>query len=90
MKNRSEKEMMQNFRNLTKDMKSRGIKPGFHFIDDEASTALDTTMNPINIKYQLFPPRNHIENIAERAIQTPQNHFIAVLCNVDKDFHLQL
>ena len=44
----------------------------------------------MNIKYQLVPPRNQILNNAERAIQTSKNHFIAGLCSVDKDFHLQL
>ena len=82
--------MIRDFTYLTEDLKSQGIHPGFHFMDNKASTALNLTMTIMNIKYQLVPPSNHRTNNAERAIQTFKNHFIAVLCSVDKDFHLQL
>ena len=59
-------------------------------MDNEASTALNMTMTTMNINYQLVSPSNHRENNAERLVQTFKNHFIAVLCSVDKDFHLQL
>ena len=59
-------------------------------MDNEASTALKLTMTTMNIKYQLVPASNHRANNSERAIQTFKNHFIAGLCSVDKDFHLQL
>ena len=39
---------------------------------------------------KLFPPAVHRRNAAERAIRTFQNHFIAGLCSVDKDFPLHL
>ena len=42
MKNRSDKEMIQDFTGLTTDFKSRGINPGFHVMYNEASTALKT------------------------------------------------
>ena len=47
-------------------------------------------MTTINIKYQLVPPSNHIANNVEISIQTFKKNFIAVLCSVDKYFHLQL
>ena len=53
-------------------------------MDNEASTDLNMTMTSMNIKYNLVIPSNHIPNNAERAIQTFKNHFIAVLCRVDK------
>ena len=59
-------------------------------MDNEASTSLKMKMTTMNIKDQLVPPSNHIANNAKRAIQTFKNHFIARLCSVDKDFHLQL
>ena len=58
-KNRSDKEMIRAFASLTEDFKSRGIHPGFYFMDNEASTALKLTMSTLNIKYQLVPPNNH-------------------------------
>ena len=40
--------------------------------------------------YELVPPGNHRRNIAERAIQTAKNHFVAVLCGSHHDFPMQL
>ena len=47
-------------------------------------------MTKMDIKYQVVPPSNHMENNSERVIKTFKNHFIAGLCSVNKDFHLQL
>ena len=46
-------------------------------------------MTSMNIKYQLVPPSDHIENNVERAVQTFRNHFIAGMFSVDKYFHLR-
>ena len=59
-------------------------------MDIEESTSLNMTMNSINIKYQLVPPRNHRANNVERVIQNFKKHFIEGLCIIDKDFHLKL
>ena len=90
MNNRSDKEMIRDFTSLTEYLKIQVIKPCFHFMDNEASTALRMTMTSMNIKYQLFPPSIHRANNVERAIQILRNHFAVVLCSVDKDFHLKL
>ena len=82
MNNICDKEMIRVFRYLTEYLKIQRIHPGFHFMDNEASTALKLTMTTINIKYQLVPPSNHRAINAERAIQTFKNHFIAGLCIV--------
>ena len=66
MKNRSDKETIRDFTSLTEDLKSRGINPGFHFMENEAYTALKLTMTTMKIKYQLVPPSNHRANNAER------------------------
>ena len=59
-------------------------------MDNEVYTDLKLTMTNMNIKYQLFPPSNHRENNADRAIQIFNNRFILRLCRVDEYFHLQL
>ena len=61
---------MQVFIDLTEDLKRCGINPDFHFMDNEASTALNMKITAMNIKYQLVPPSNLIANNAYRAIQT--------------------
>ena len=89
MKNRSDKKMIRAFISSTEDLKYLGIHPGFHFMDNEASAALNMTMTTMNIKYQLFPPSNHRANNAVIVIQTFNSHFIVGMCRLDKDFHLQ-
>ena len=76
MKNRSDKEMIRDFTELTEYLKSHKINPGFHFIYNEAYTSLNMTMTTMNIKYQLFPPSNHIAKNSERAIKTFKTYFI--------------
>ena len=74
MNNRSDKEMIRAFTYLTGDLQIQGIHPVLHFMDNEASTALNLTMPTINIKYQLVPPSNHRAKNANREIQTFKNH----------------
>ena len=62
MKKRCDKEMIRGFTSLTEDLKIRGIHPGFHFMDNEASYALNLTMTTMNINYQLVPPSKHRKN----------------------------
>ena len=40
--------MVQAFTELTEDLKIRGIKPGFHLMDNEASAPLEITMTSIS------------------------------------------
>ena len=51
--NRSEEYVIRAFTSLTEDLKIPGIQPGFHSMDNTASTALNTIMTTMNIKYQL-------------------------------------
>ena len=88
-KNISDKEMIRAFTELTGHLKRRRIIPGFHFMDNEASTYLKTTMITMDIKYQLVPPSNHREKNAERSKQNFKNNFIAGTCSVDKNSNLQ-
>ena len=62
MNNRSDKEMIWAFTELTEDFKIPITNAVFHFMDKEASTALNMTMTTMNIKYHLFPQSNHRAN----------------------------
>ena len=62
MKNRSDREMIHAFTELTIDLKIRGFYPGFHIIENEASTARKKAITTKNIKYQSMPPSNHRAN----------------------------
>ena len=50
MKNRSDKEMIWSFIELTEDLKRSGINQVFHFMDNDKSTAFKITMTTIEIK----------------------------------------
>ena len=55
MNNISDKEMTQAFTELTVYLKIRGIKPGFHFMDNEASIALKWKFQPWTSSTNWFP-----------------------------------
>ena len=82
--------MIQAFTDLTEDLKRRRIKIGFHFMDIEASTDLNMTMNSMHIKYKLVPSSSHRANNGGIEIQNFKKHFISGLFSIDKDFHLKL
>ena len=84
MKNRSNKEIIWVFTELTKDLKSRGINPGFNFKDNESLASLELSMTTMDIEYHWFSQSNYREYNVERSIQDFKNYFILVLCSVDK------
>ena len=90
MQNISDKEIIRDFTELTTYLKSLEINPGFHFIDNEALTALKMARKTMEIKYHLVSPITHKESTVERNIQTLNKHFIVGICSADKYFHLQL
>ena len=47
--------MILAFTELKTDLKIRGINPGFNFVGNEASTAMNIEMKTIDINYQLTP-----------------------------------
>ena len=50
LENRSDKEMILYFTELTTDFKRRKIKPGFHFMDNGALPYLKMIMIAVDIK----------------------------------------
>ena len=50
-KNRGNKEVIRAFTELTADLKSRGINPGFHFMDNEASKRFKNDNNNHGLTY---------------------------------------
>ena len=57
-----------------------------YILDNEANLALKNAMAMENVTYQLVPSHNKCAYLAERAIQTFKNHFIAGLCSCDPAF----
>jgi hypothetical protein len=67
-----------------------GVNPKMHILDNECSAKFKERIKLNNMKYQLIPPHNHRQNIAEKAIQVFKAHFTSILCNADKLFPLLL
>ena len=92
MKNRTSGNMIRAYQALIDRLKSAGITPNSHILDNECSTDFKQAIGDNNMTYQLVPPYNHRCNMAEKAIQTQtfKAHFIRILCGADKDFPLHL
>ena len=67
---------------------ARGLTPELQRLDNEASAALQRSMQTKNVNFQLVPPHNHRRNAAERCIRTFKNHFIAGICSTHPNFPL--
>ena len=57
-------------------------------LDNEISNDLKQSFKINQTNYQLVPPHSHLQNLAERAIQTWKNHFKAGLASADPNFPL--
>jgi hypothetical protein len=86
LRNRTEGELMKTYQKLVDRLKSYGIIPKHHILDNEASEDFKATILSNGMDYQLVPPHIHRRNIAERAIQTWKDHFIAIMSGVDQTF----
>ena len=58
-------------------------------LDNEALEAFKKEIKK-NCKIQMVSPDNHRQNLAERAIQTFNNHFKLVIVGVDDSFPMRL
>jgi len=66
----------------------QGHPPDLHILDNECSQDLKDAFFRYQIRFQRVPPEEHRVNAAERAIRTFKNHFVSILCTVDKQFPL--
>eukprot|EP00804_Cyclotella_cryptica_P006176 CCRYP_015258-RA/>CCRYP_015258-RA protein AED:0.58 eAED:0.58 QI:0/0/0/0.5/1/1/2/0/438 len=89
-KNRSEGEMILVQTWALQRMKVCGLAPTRQVLNNEASAAYKQAIRDSGMTYQLVPPDNHRRNLAEKAIQTWKDHFIAALSGTAEKFPLQL
>ena len=90
MRSRVYGKMCRAYQTLVDRLKERGIKPTMHILDNECSAEFKALISENEMKYQLVPPHDHRSNVAEKAIQTFKDRFVAVLCGTDDNFPLQL
>jgi hypothetical protein len=90
MKNCMAGKMIQGYQCLIDQLKSAGITPTHHILDNECLEEFKATIKKNNMMYQLVPLHDHQRNLAEKAIQTFKAHFISILCGTNTDFPLHL
>ena len=90
MKNRTEGEMIKAYLSLIQRLKNAKIKPKHQILDNEALEEYKRIIKENGMTYQLVPPDMHRRNMAEKAIQTFKDHFVAILSGVDASFPMHL
>jgi hypothetical protein len=88
MNSRSASEWVNSYGIIHQELTSKGFKPKFQTLDNEASAALKNFFTTNDVGYQLVPPHCHRRNAAERSIHTFKESFVAGLLSVDPDFPL--
>jgi hypothetical protein len=72
------------------DLTSKGFKPKLNVMDNQATNHFKQFLTKQDCRLQLVELHNHRVNMAEQAIQTFKNAFIAALATTDSEFLLQL
>lgn len=90
MMSRTAESILKAYQKIHTMLVKAGHRPKLQRLDNECSAILKDFMSAESVEYQLVPPHVHRRNAAERGIRTFQNHFIAGLCSVDKNFPLHL
>ena len=71
-------------------MKLCYIIPCHQVLNNEASAAYNEVTQLSGMTYQLVPPDDHRQNLAEKSIQTWKNYIIGVLSGMDDSFLMHL
>ena len=87
LKDSTDGSLIQAYQTLWKRITASGvIQPKMHILDNEVSVRFKAEIKK-NCEMQLV---THRRNLAERAIQTFKNHFVAILSGVDESFPMPL
>jgi hypothetical protein len=78
-KNRTEGELILAHTQALTRMRACGLTPWHQVLNNEASAAYKQSILDSGLTYQLVPPDDHHHNVADKAIQTWKDHFIAIL-----------
>ena len=90
MRNRTDKFMIDTFKDVYSFLKTCKYEPKLHMLDNECSKAVKNFICNNDTNIQLVEPHNHKVNAAETAIKSTKYHIIAGLQIVDQHCLLQL
>ena len=86
LKTKQAKEIANAFNKTYKRLTRHGHTVKLFILDNECSAELKSSINKINVPFQLVPPHQHRRNAAERAIRTGKNHFLSGLATCDPSY----
>ena len=75
---------MRSYQKMIYRLKEKGIQLKLHLLDNECSKEFKEIIKNNGMKYQLLPPHDYRNNIADKLIQVFKDHFVSVLCGTDK------
>jgi hypothetical protein len=90
MPSKNDAAMITAFTKILAKLASRGYKPTLNVTDNECSKTVEVYIKSDKMDIHLVPPYSHQVNVAERAIATFKEHFIAGLAIVNKNYPPQL
>jgi hypothetical protein len=79
LKNNSKGKLILACRRALTQMAQCSIIPQHQILNNQASFAYKTKIEPTKMTYELAPPDDHRRNLAKKAIQTFKDHMIRVL-----------
>jgi hypothetical protein len=82
--------IFETYKKYFEELTSKGFKPKLNIMDNQATKHIKQFLSENDCKLQLVEPHNHRVNVAEHAIQTFKDAFIAALAITNVDFPLQL
>ena len=85
MKSRKDAKMIRAYNDLLLQLKSAGISPKKHVMDNKVSKTMKSHIWD-NCKLELVPPGRHCQNAAEVGIRNFKNHFLSILAGVADGF----
>jgi hypothetical protein len=88
IKSQHRNELLKAFNEVYQFLLIRGYRPQLHRLDNETSKDIEAFITENNAKFQYTPPDMHRTNIAERAIQTWKNHFVAIQASTPSTYRL--
>jgi hypothetical protein len=90
LSSRTENELPQAYTVIHTKLTEHGLKPTLQRLDNEAPGKVKQFMASNGVSYQLVPPHIHRRNLAERAIGTWKDHFIAGLSSLNPQSPMHL
>jgi len=88
--NVDDRSIYEAYKEIFETLEAKGYKPKMNVMDNQATKYIKKFLTKKECNLQVVEPHNHRVNVAERAIQTFKDAFIAALATTDRDFSLQL